>query len=770
MKNDYDTVVYRVDTYAGDRTQFKDKSVFFTDSLDYFDKSMTGYKKEDAKKYYINLHDFKVFDPVNELNLDADTWSTIWGSVEDFDEYDINYEFSDDSSDDEIFAFTSTDDLAEAGRKLGYDITIIRDIPNDYGRGEKFTEYVVHNSNAVKSESAKEFNKNSYNIYEDDSLNSNLLESKIINKLKSMSYSVRYVHEGWKDENGESVDWEDDREEPEDDWYYVETSYYLCKNDSNQTSFSWRIDESSKIFTIVGIYGNYAKSTRGFATRTLEEVLEMIPKDYTIEIENSINDDYWNHMMKKYSQYNWENVRESLAADKSLNEEVYEADFVTVFVSKSPYEIRNKLFSSHTIQRVYIDARNKPTLYLLADGFNTIHTEMIEIVNEEGGYELKLDDYDDKNICIIYVPNDEPDEFDEYGDAVIDEYDTVYEYKDFKIYTRFQDFTTFELYKILGTPENIRHLNIDDYEDRRREESLRCKFSRADLLKSKLLLEKSRTDLIVRGKNSDAYKTDRSKGKNRYQRRTKSRVATSVSQFNKINMDEFFKKDILTVGIEVYGETNNYVVTIRFSGVLAEIRRELELSHKSLEFKTIQICLSRVFNRGDVYVFCSCPDWKYRQSYHATKDKFTAGEPENRAPQYSWTILLKETGGCKHVLLVLSNMSWMLKIASVINNYIKYAKQKFVRNYNDIIAPALYGVQQLSFFKNTSSGLGTTQQTIDRSNKRGATSGRFKKGEVSNRRSNNITQKGPTLFDLADTEEEVDDTAEINKNEEEETV
>lgn len=165
LNNNYDKVVYRVDTYEGDKSQFKNQSVFFSDSLDYFDKSLTGYKKEDAKKYYLNLKDFKVWNPIKELNLDAATWAVIWGKVKDFDKYGIYWETSEDVEDLESieYAFTSTDDLAEAGKNLGYDITILENIPNDGGWGKYYTEYAVHNSNAIKSEFATKFDKNDFN-------------------------------------------------------------------------------------------------------------------------------------------------------------------------------------------------------------------------------------------------------------------------------------------------------------------------------------------------------------------------------------------------------------------------------------------------------------------------------------------------------------------------------------------------------------------------------------------------------------------------------
>ena len=37
--------------------------------------------------------------------------------------------------------------------------------------------------------------------------------------------------------------------------------------------------------------------------------------------------------------------------------------------------------------------------------------------------------------------------------------------------------------------------------------------------------------------------------------------------------------------------------------------------------------------------------------------------------------------GCKHVLLVLGNTSWVIKVASVIMNYIKYIEKSRVNIY-----------------------------------------------------------------------------------------
>lgn len=46
---------------------------------------------------------------------------------------------------------------------------------------------------------------------------------------------------------------------------------------------------------------------------------------------------------------------------------------------------------------------------------------------------------------------------------------------------------------------------------------------------------------------------------------------------------------------------------------------------------------------------------------------------------------------CKHILRVLSDVSWMMNVARVIYNYIKVSRQLMQRNYAEIIFPKVYG-------------------------------------------------------------------------------
>lgn len=247
-------------------------------------------------------------------------------------------------------------------------------------------------------------------------------------------------------------------------------------------------------------------------------------------------------------------------------------------------------------------------------------------------------------------------------------------------------------------------------------------------LTENLLLEMNRNQLIQKSKKSDNYK-DQSRGRNRWERRNKSKIATRVDQYNKIDMNKFFKDDELKVGINVRGETNDYIVTIRYNGALKEIQEQIKRNNNTLEFKCVLIALQRVFNAGNVFVSCSCPDWVYRQAYHATRGGYNSGEPEVRASDITNPGDTKGAG-CKHVNLVLGNVDWLMKICSVINNYIHYMKDHFERKYVDLIFPKLFGITyqkavQLNLF-DTDDDLSSNPDEIKLSNQYGRDRTRFK--------------------------------------------
>ena len=242
------------------------------------------------------------------------------------------------------------------------------------------------------------------------------------------------------------------------------------------------------------------------------------------------------------------------------------------------------------------------------------------------------------------------------------------------------------------------------------------------------LREDTRNKLMSKSKQS-------AKGLQRFKRRLKSRVANSVKQYNSIDMNKLFKQDILTVDINVTGETNEYVVKISFGGFLELLLDQINNQNGKLDLKAVTRALVNGFNKDDVYIHCSCPDWKYRYNYYATKNQISSGAPENRPSNITNP---NDTLGsaCKHVLLVLSNASWIIKVGATIYNYINYMQKHYQKLYADIIYPAIYNKEyeepvQLSIDDvEPTDELDSTSDTIDKSNKFAVDNSKFQKGNT----------------------------------------
>lgn len=271
-----------------------------------------------------------------------------------------------------------------------------------------------------------------------------------------------------------------------------------------------------------------------------------------------------------------------------------------------------------------------------------------------------------------------------------------------------------------------------------------------------ILNEETRSKLVATSKQG---KRERD-GKTRFEKRLKSHVASSTRQYNKIDMNSLFKKGILTISIDVKGETDAYMVKISYGGVLDALHDELRRAGTEvLDLRHVIKALVIAFNKNDVFVHCTCPDFKYRFSYWATVNKISSGEPELRPADQ--TNPNDDLGpACKHVLLVLSNTSWIIKVASVIRNYINYMEKHKENMFADIIYPAVFSkkytkpTQTTMFDKDE---LDTDETEIDTANTDARKRGQFKPGnEHRFTKRDNPTDDQETMLD--------DETDEIEEN------
>lgn len=252
-----------------------------------------------------------------------------------------------------------------------------------------------------------------------------------------------------------------------------------------------------------------------------------------------------------------------------------------------------------------------------------------------------------------------------------------------------------------------------------------------------LLLEANRTSLISQSRNAGEYK-NKERGKNRFERKKYSKIANAVKAYNEIDMNSLFKQDILLVNIPVVGENDEYTVTIKLEGVIGEIHKNIKNNSNKLEYRTIIQALTKVFNTSDVYIKCTCPDAKYRFAHwNILKNVSVDDSSKDPGPGRGIVNPNDDKGrGCKHMLLVLANGDWMMKVASVINNYCHFLSEKKPEAFLKLVFPKLYGVPADEAEQNDivadQEELETGKDLIDIINEYGRNRGKFKKGSNKN--------------------------------------
>ena len=171
-----------------------------------------------------------------------------------------------------------------------------------------------------------------------------------------------------------------------------------------------------------------------------------------------------------------------------LDEELLSTEEFDMFVAESPYQAKNYLLGQVEAQRIFADETSS-TLYLISPTYETIHSDMTAFARE-CGYNTKMDDFDKKKACLIFVP-DTDDFFDEEGDAFDDDYDYKYVFNggQFVIYSRYQDFSNFELCKAFGN-DYEEYYRVNEDSDAYREgilfEKISPKFNLQSFLKERL--------------------------------------------------------------------------------------------------------------------------------------------------------------------------------------------------------------------------------------------------------------------------------------------
>ena len=165
------------------------------------------------------------------------------------------------------------------------------------------------------------------------------------------------------------------------------------------------------------------------------------------------------------------------------------------------------------------------------------------------------------------------------------------------------------------------------------------------------------------------------KGKQRFYRRLFSTISYPNQALAGINIDKWIKTDILDAKISVKGETDHYAVDISFWGAWNSYAGELTAYN-------VKQAITRAFRTEDVYIRCSCPDFRYRMAYSATQGGYIAHTPEYRPAKI--TNPQDNLGSaCKHVLLCLMQSGrWIDELSRKVVKYVSYIKRTNTRLYD----------------------------------------------------------------------------------------
>ena len=178
-------------------------------------------------------------------------------------------------------------------------------------------------------------------------------------------------------------------------------------------------------------------------------------------------------------------------------------------------------------------------------------------------------------------------------------------------------------------------------------------YSKGDLNADKFLTEATRNELVAKSQSGVKYQ-DVNKG-NRWNRKDKCSINNTVADYNKIDMDSFWKTDVLRFSVKVKGETSSYEVGVSFNGVLGKIMQDVQRNKNKIDRDTVTKALIGALSSEDIKVSCQCPDFKYRFAYIASKQGYNEGPNETR--EASITNPTDNKGAaCKHILAVLSNI------------------------------------------------------------------------------------------------------------------
>lgn len=158
----------------------------------------------------------------------------------------------------------------------------------------------------------------------------------------------------------------------------------------------------------------------------------------------------------------------------------------------------------------------------------------------------------------------------------------------------------------------------------------------------------------------------------------KNAYVNKKSNCRGVEMSKLFSDDTLTIEVDVRG-TKLYTCTLSFTTFMENLRDIIHSKNEeTVTFNDIQrALLISIDDTDNLKVNCTCPDWIYRYKFWATQSGFNYGTPQNdngkeiRNPDNTIGSV------CKHLASLLYNKSWLTKVSTWLNDYIKRHPKAF---------------------------------------------------------------------------------------------
>lgn len=189
-----------------------------------------------------------------------------------------------------------------------------------------------------------------------------------------------------------------------------------------------------------------------------------------------------------------------------------------------------------------------------------------------------------------------------------------------------------------------------------------------------VLLEKGRTDLLRKTKTQSKARWDK-------------RMNYKNFTIKNVDITDLLDKDKVVVIFEV----GDYTDTIAFSNILLNLREIVKNDPRHIvKFDWVIKACQRALDQADIYVHCTCPDFKYRFAYVGTKNNYKYGKKEMRPADVRNPN--DDIGAfCKHLTAILSNKNWVNKVATRVTDWLNMQTIEEVRdalNYQEAEFPA----------------------------------------------------------------------------------